>query len=106
MDKNCNQPPLPEDFLKSWNGDSSLDGVESKFTKAEGSSLTSTQLKMLTRNVPVVRPKEKDLLKIFVSGPNSTIYSTIIHRQDLKKLSKALSEHGVKFSSSDMKTYG
>ncbi len=104
MDKN-NCKPLPEDFLKSWNGNS-VDGVESKFTKAEGSSLTSTQQKMLTRNIPVVRPKEKELLKIFVSGPNSTIYSTIISRKDLKLLSKAFSEHGVKFSSSDMKTYG
>jgi len=93
-------------FLNGWHGPE-VEGVQPKFTLAEGSSLNSAQMKNLTElKVPVVRQKGQKHLKVFVSGPGSSLYSTIIRREDLESLSKDLSELGVNFSAPDRRRYG
>ena len=90
--------------------DSSLEGhaleQQPMFKKAEGSSLTSGQLKLLAALIPVVRPKPQGQLKVFVPCSENSFYSTIIPRERLGSLADDLSEYGIKFSISDKRTYG
>lgn len=98
---------VPESFFQNWGGKPSSDGVQPKFTVAQGTRLTSGQLKLLTEGkVPVVRAKGQEYLKVFVPGPGETFYSTIIPREGLKPLADDLKPYGINFSVSDQRLYG
>ena len=97
---------VPESFFQNWVGKIGINGEKPKFSEAEGSSLTSCQLKMLIeRGIPVIRVKGPEFLKVFVSGPSS-LKSVIIARDELKGLADDLSPYGVKFLVSDRRIYG
>ena len=97
---------VPESFFQNWVGKIGTNGEKPKFSEAEGSSLTSGQLKMLIeRGIPVIRVKGPEFLKVFVPCSGSTFYSAIIPRNDLKDLAQELSPW-VKFSVSDQRSFG
>ena len=98
---------VPESFFNNWGKKSSSTGEQQPmFKKAEGSSLTSGQLKLLAALIPVVRPKPQGQLKVFVPCSENSFYSTIISRERLGSLADDLSKYGIKFSISDKRTYG
>ena len=105
MNKNNSVPP--EEFFENWGGNSN-DGMKPpKFAVAEGSSLNLGQLRRLTESkIPIIRPKGENYVKVFVPGPGSSFYSTIIPCEMLKSLAYDLLPYGVKFSVRDQKTYG
>ena len=105
MDKE-NEEVVPQSFFEYWGRNPDSKDEQPMFKKAEGSSLTSGQLKLLAALVPVVRPKGQGQLKVFVPSSASSFYSTIIPCDGLWSLAEDLSKFGISFSVSDKRAYG
>jgi len=104
MKQNCRTIPL------DLNGKTDLkldNGVQLVFCKADLSTLSSGDLKLLNLGVPVIHRRGGVQLNVFLLGSDDTVYFVTVPREALKELaSKLLSQYGIRFQERDKRSYG
>lgn len=80
---------MKEDFLKSWRGSTAY-GQQNQWARAQGSSLTEGEVKILTAGGIVKHAKGKSLTKIFARDEDGNLWSVIVHNVHLSALENEL----------------
>jgi hypothetical protein len=80
-------------FLENWRGSTTY-GLENQWAKAQGSSLTEGEVKILNEGGIVKHAKGKSLTKIFVRDEEGSLWSVIVHNLHLASLEDDLKKIG------------
>ena len=84
---------MKEKFLINWRGANTF-GHQNQWAKAQGSSLSENELKVLNQGGIVRHQKNKSLTKIFVKDEKGNMWSVIVHVLHQTSLEKDLKNAG------------
>lgn len=88
---------MKKDFLESWRGSNAY-GQRNQWTRAQGSSLTKTELAILDAEGVVKHAKGEHQTKIFVRDEDGNLWSVIVHNVHLTVLENELRNVGYQVS--------